>query len=143
MRTTTPITACLIFLATCVGCVPEQEKVQESHEPEVLILKRKNVQLRKAKEETERENIILKDSVASLSDRGQKLSKTIADQKFEMEQLRRQVEALADLPNERDRYKEQVEQLKADVIRLELELRKCGEKSSSGKTAAEKSEKKP
>lgn len=136
MRMTPRIIACLVFLGACVGCVPEpQPEIQESREPDVLTLKRKNVRLRKAKEEAENQNIILKDKVASLTTREQKLSKAVAEQKFELEQLRRQVETLADLPAERDRYKEQVDKLKAEVVRLELELRQYKDGSSSPQTA--------
>ncbi len=115
----------MVLLASCVGCVPQSppEEMQESHEPELLNLKRKNVQLRKAKEKAQSENIILKDKVATLTTREQKLSKAMADQKFEMEQLRQQIETLADLPAERDSYKKQVEELKSEVVKLQLELR--------------------
>lgn len=117
------ITACLILLISCAGCRTKPETVQ-THEPEVLTLKRKNVQLRKAKEDLERRNIILKDRVASLSQREQKLSKTVTEQKFELEQLQRQVDTLADVPRQRDQYKQQVEQLKAEVDKLKSQLRK-------------------
>jgi predicted RNase H-like nuclease (RuvC/YqgF family) len=140
MRYLPQITTCLILLTSVIGCTPSQEPIQESSEPEVLILKRKNVQLRKAKEETERENIILKDKVALLTNREEKLTRTIAKQKFELNQLRRQVETLADLPDQRDRYKKQVEQLNTEVIRLEMELRQRGENASRETKPAETGE---
>jgi hypothetical protein len=115
--------------------VQETQEVQESNEPEVLILKRKNVKLRKEKEEAERQNIILKDKVASLTSRSQKLTKKVADQDFELQQLRQQVDTLADLPAERDRYKEQVKQLKAEVAKLEMQLRQGKDKTAEKTTA--------
>lgn len=136
MRKVTKSTACLFLLVSCVGCGQETEEVQESHEPEVLILKRKNVRLRKAREEAERQNVILKDKVASLTSRAAKLSKKAAEQGFELEQLRRQVDTLADLPAERDRYKAQVKQLKTRVAKLEMELRES--KGQAAESAAEK-----
>ena len=135
MRTTTLITTCLVLLVSGVGCVQETQEVQESNEPEVLVLKRESVKLRKEKEEAERQNIILKDKVASLTSRSQKLTKKVADQDFELKQLRRQVETLADLPAERDRYKEQVKQLKAEVAKLEMQLRQSKNETAE-KTAA-------
>lgn len=118
--------ACLIFLLLAGGCVPEPPPVQTSDqtEPDVLTLRRKNARLRKEKEHLRRENLVLKDKVASLSDREQQLSKKLADQQFEMEQLRGQLELLADLPAERDLYKHQAEKLRSEVIRLEMELRR-------------------
>ncbi|MBN1943955.1 MAG: hypothetical protein JW849_11740 [Phycisphaerae bacterium] len=135
------IFACLFLLIFVVGCVQEQPKVQEPSPPDVLALKRKNVKLRRANEDLQRENIVLKDRVATLTDRERKLSKKLADQEFELGQLRQQVDSLADLPAERDRYKKQAEKLKADVIRLELELRQYKRSSSPAEETPAKSEK--
>ncbi|MBN1554727.1 MAG: hypothetical protein JXA11_08275 [Phycisphaerae bacterium] len=142
MRTTMLILACLTPLIAGAGCVQEQPEVRESNDPDVLTLKRDNVRLRRAREKTEQENITLKDRVASLTERERKLSKKLADQNFELQQLQKQVETLADLPAERDRYQQEAETLKSQVVKLELELRRYRQSSPSDKPATKKSDKK-
>jgi predicted RNase H-like nuclease (RuvC/YqgF family) len=124
MRAILSIIACAIFLSSVAGCVNKDNEIQDSREPELLTLRRENARLKEESTNISTENRVLKSKVAELTIRSEKLDREVADMGFELKQLQKQVKVLADVPEERDRYKAEAEKSKMEMIKLEMELRK-------------------
>jgi peptidoglycan hydrolase CwlO-like protein len=120
-------------LVCLAGCMEESTDFQSSSsDSEYLTLRRENNRFRREIEKLLSENRVLNDKVTELSIRAEKLDKNVADMRFEMEQLREQVKALADVPAERDRYKAEADKSKRELIKLQMEHQAIKDRQGGG-----------
>ncbi len=76
---------------------------------------------------------MLESKADELTKREGRLTAKINEMKFELEKLREQVKILKDLPAERDRYRNEAQDYKMRLIKLEMQLRKLKKEKAEKK----------